>query len=109
MANDPLRDRLAHEVNFVRHMYSPERKKQIVQDTLAIYREMGEAVPDFLDRLINDCEYKMDLAHSREFCAMAGVDYANIDMEWDNLRAAVARVYSAELRMKVIKGRRKAA
>ena len=108
MANDPLRDRLAHEVNFVRHMYSPERKKQIVQDTLAIYRAMGQPVPLFLDRLINDCEYKMDLAHSREFCAMAGIVYNNIDDEWDNLRAGVARFYMAAALM-LRKGSKRAA
>ncbi len=101
--------RLAREVRFVRDMYSPEKKRQVVAHTIEMYRAMREAVPRFLDRLINDYNYKMNLAHSREFCKMAGVDYNNIDMEWDNLRAGAARLYAAELRMKGIKERKRAA
>lgn len=92
---DLLMDRLADEVRFVRDRYSPEKKRRIVQGTLDVYRAMGEPVPDFLDKLINDKSYKMDLAHDRAFCARVGIDYNNIDREWDNLRAAAARFYMA--------------
>lgn len=108
MADGPLMDRLADEVRFVKSRYSHAKKLQIVDDTVQIYRAMGKPVPEFLDKLMHDHYFKRDLADSRGFCKRAGVSYANIDSEWDTLRAAVARYFMAAALM-LRRGDRRAA
>jgi len=75
--------------------WTDEQKKILWENTLCYFLRNKWEFPDAIKVMFDEC-FKVNLAYERDFCRDAGIDYAEIDLRWDDIRAAIALRYFVE-------------
>lgn len=72
--------------------WTQEQKVILWENALSYFVINKKEFPDLIEAMFNE-RFKLSLAYDEVFCQETGIDYAEIDKHWGDIRAVIALKY----------------